>query len=65
MRTCLGMNFRRSEMNTLEQISTAVAAMPIPNAFFSDVVVASVGHIPRSCTSVGFWSRIPDFSCFR
>jgi len=37
-----------------EQISTAVAAMPMPNAAVTDVEMASVGQVPSTSTSVGF-----------
>lgn len=45
-----------------EQISTAEVATPIPSAFFTEVVVASVEHIPSSCTSTGLLSIIPSRS---
>ena len=48
IRTCLGMNLRKREIKMLEQMSTAVAASPMPMAFSTEVVVARVGHIPRS-----------------
>ena len=38
----------RSEIAIFEPIKTNVDAMPIPSAFLTDVVVASVGHIPIS-----------------
>ena len=38
----------------LEQIRTAVAETPIPKPFTREVVVARVGHVPRTSTSTGF-----------
>ena len=43
-----GINFLKSEIAIFEPIKTNVDAMPIPSAFLTDVVVASVGHIPIS-----------------
>ena len=48
MRTLLGIIFRSAEMTMLEQISTAVAARPMPMPFSTEVEVARVGHMPIS-----------------
>ena len=65
MRTLEGMNLRKREITALEQISTAVAARPMPMPLFSEVVVARVGHMPISCTSTGLLVKMPSYSCCR
>ncbi len=45
IRILSGVMFLISEIKILEQISTKVAAKPIPIALFTDVEVANVGHI--------------------
>jgi hypothetical protein len=52
-------------MNALEHISTNMVATPIPIPFMADVVVASVGHIPRRRTNVGFSLNIPFIIVFK
>ena len=65
MRICFGINLRKREINRLEQHKTAVAASPMPIALETEVVVAKVGHMPSSCTKVGFWSTALSLSCFK
>ena len=55
-----GINLRKSEITTFEQISTAVVVSPIPIPFVTLVVTARVGHIPSISTRGGF-SRIKPF----
>ena len=43
----------------LEQISTAVAAIPIPIPLNAELVVASVGQVPKRSTRLGFSLMIP------
>ena len=43
-----------------EQIKTAIVAAPIPIPFIAEVVVASVGHIPKTNTKVGLFFTIPS-----
>ena len=59
IRTLSGMILRRSEINRFEKIRTTVVVRPIPIPFDAEVVIASVGHIPRSSTNVGFSLIIP------
>ena len=53
------MILRRSEIATLEQTRTIVAAMPIERAWNIEVEVASVGHVPRTRIRTGFSAIIP------
>ena len=46
-------------MKMLEQMSTMVAAMPMPMAVDTEVVVASVGQVPSTRTSTGFSLMMP------
>ena len=57
------MMFRSREIKRFENASTAVVASPIPRALVTDVVVASVGHMPSTNTNVGLLSIIPLFIC--
>jgi hypothetical protein len=43
-----------SETTVFEPKSTNVVASPIPKPFKADEVVASVGHIPKTSTKIGF-----------
>jgi hypothetical protein len=52
-------------MRILEQISTSIAAIPIPNAPITFVVVANVGQVPRIRINTGFSTRIPFVSVER
>ncbi|CUQ55259.1 Uncharacterised protein [Segatella copri] len=54
MRTISGVIFLIQEITKLVQISTAMVANPIERPLMALVVVAKVGHIPRSNTKVGF-----------
>ena len=47
---------------SLVQMSTAIVARPIDNPLRALVVVASVGHMPRRSTNVGFSLTIPLFN---
>ena len=48
-----------SEIAVLEQMSTNIVASPIASPLSAEVVVASVGHIPRRSTKVGVLRRDP------
>ena len=60
--TLSGIIFLKSETSMFDIIKTTVAESPIPKPFLRVVVTASVGHIPRSCTKVGFSNKSPFFS---
>jgi hypothetical protein len=53
------------EITKLVQMSTAIVARPIDIPLIADVVVASVGHIPRRSTKVGFSLMIPFTNTFK
>ena len=59
IRTLSGMNFRSAEITALEQISTAVAATPMPMALNAEVVTARVGQVPSTRQRTGFSFTIP------
>ena len=59
MRTISGVIFLIQEITKLVQISTAIVASPMERPLMALVVVAKVGHIPRSNTKVGFSLIIP------
>ena len=63
-RTWSGIIFFISEITMFEQISTNVAAAPIPIALDAIVVIARVGHMPSSVTSVGFSFISPFVNSF-
>ena len=65
MRTLSGIICRSSEIAVLEQISTSVAATPIPMALDAAVVTASVGQVPSTSRSTGFSSITPRFIASR
>lgn len=54
MRTISGVRFFIRDITRFEHINTNIVANPIDRPFIADVVVASVGHIPRRRTNVGF-----------
>ena len=62
IRTLSGITLRSSEINTLDNTSTAVVVSPMPNPLMADVVTARVGHIPNIITNVGFSVMIPFFN---
>ena len=59
MRTLSGVRFFISDITMLEQMSTNIVARPIDKPLMADVVVASVGHMPRRSTNVGFSFTMP------
>ena len=59
MRALEGITLRRAEMAMLEQISTMVAAMPMPTPLTTEVEVASVGQVPSTSRSTGFSRKKP------
>ena len=59
MRAFAGITLRSAEITTLEQISTMVAAMPMPTPFTTEVEVASVGQVPSTSRSTGFSFSMP------
>jgi hypothetical protein len=59
MRTLSGISPAISDMATLDSISTNVVASPIPIPLMAEVVVASVGHIPKTSTKMGFSLMTP------
>lgn len=54
-----GTTFLMSDITKLLHISTNIVASPIDMPLMPDVVVASVGHIPRRSTKVGFSFIMP------
>ena len=65
MRICWGTAFRMREIMTLERVNMTITDSPMPTPLATEVVTARVEHIPNSCTSTGFWVRIPSFNCLR
>src|SRR5580698_9319989 len=59
MRTCLGTSFRIIEIRQLEPVSTKVVASPMAIALRTLLVMASVGHMPSTCTKTGFCFHRP------
>ena len=59
MRTCLGTSLRISEIMPLEPVSTKVVAKPMATALRTLFVMASVGHMPSTCTKTGFCFHSP------
>ena len=49
-----GMTFLSSEINRFDIVRIAVVDSPIPTAFVTEVVVASVGHMPSTSMNTGF-----------
>ena len=69
MRTLEGTKLRISEMTRLEHTRTNVVASPMPMPFCTEVVTASVGHMPSTRRKVGFsvirpFRNIFLYSCF-
>ena len=64
MRTLSGVRFFISDITMLEQMSTNIVARPIDKPLMADVVVASVGHMPKRRTNVGFSFMMPLVSIF-
>ena len=52
------------QIKILAHTRTAMVESPIPRPFTAAVVTASVGHIPRNNTKVGFSFRIPFKNIF-
>jgi hypothetical protein len=48
-----------NEMTTLEHTRTNVAARPMAKAVWSELLVARVGHRPKSRTKMGLEPTIP------
>lgn len=59
IRTLSGITFLKRETRALEHMSISVAASPMPKPLNALVVIASVGHIPRTSLNVGFCANIP------
>ncbi len=59
IRTAFGMTRRNPAIIAFEQTRTTVAASAIEKAFFTLVVVASVGQIPRISPNVGLFLKMP------
>ena len=57
--TLSGITFLSTEIKRLLSARTAAVVSPIPRPFMADVVTASVGHIPRVRTNVGFSLIMP------
>ena len=64
MRILLGMILRSREMTTLAQMRMMVTDRPMPMPLKRVVVMASTEHMPRSCTSTGFWVIRPSLNWF-
>ena len=60
MRTLSGMKRAMAEIVMLERISTIMVARPMPRPLMAEVVVPSVGHIPRTSTNVGLFLTMPS-----
>jgi hypothetical protein len=54
-----------NDITKFEQTSTNIVAAPIPKPLIAEVVVANVGHIPKSSTSTGFSLSIPFDNIFK
>ena len=59
-----GIIFLIKEITIFEHIKTTAVESPIPSPFIAELVTASVGHIPITCTKVGFSSMIPFLNIF-
>lgn len=59
MRTMSGVRFLMRDITRFEQMSTNIVASPIDRPLIAEVVVASVGHIPKRRTNVGFSFTTP------
>ena len=57
--TLSGIKPASNEITTLEHVRTKVVAIPIPNPFNIDVVVARVGQHPKVSTNMGFSLKKP------
>jgi len=57
--TLSGIILRSSDIIRLLSASTTIVERPMPSPFIADVVTASVGHMPRVSTKVGFSFIIP------
>ena len=57
--TMSGVRLLIRDIARFEHISTNIVARPIDMPLTADVVVANVGHMPRSNTNVGFSLTIP------
>jgi len=49
-----GIVLRNKETTVFEATRTAVVAIPIPIPFFTEVLTAKTGHIPKSIIKTGF-----------
>jgi hypothetical protein len=54
-----GISFLIEEITIPEHIRTKVTAAPIESPFMAELVMARVGHIPRSRTRAGFCFHMP------
>ena len=59
IRTFDGITFLNAEIAILEHIRTIDAEMPMPIALETEVVVASVGQVPRTKRKTGFSTIMP------
>ena len=59
MWTLSGTKGAMAEITMLDRTSTNKVARPMLSPLMADVVVASVGHIPRRRTNVGFSLKKP------
>ena len=59
MRTCFGITWRNVDTRKLDPTSTKNVAIPIATALIAELVTASIGHIPSTCTNTGLSRQIP------
>ena len=55
-----GMNLRRLDIVTFDNMRTNITAAPIPREFFTVVDTARIGHNPIIKTSTGLFLKIPS-----
>ena len=58
-RTLSGMRLFEKEIAAFERVRTNKVAKPIPRPLIAEEVTPSVGHIPKSITSIGFSLIMP------
>src|SRR6056300_1281234 len=59
MRTSFGIKLRSVETRVFDNTITKVVASPIASALIAELVTASTGHIPSTCTNTGFSRHRP------
>ncbi len=59
MRTCRGIKSRSADTSALDSTSTKVVASPMASALIPELLTASTGHMPSTCTNTGFSRHSP------